>query len=79
MHEAHDAGDFTDTTVPVPNPRSSVRKVRANRLPRGCLGASQGSTDLAGGSNRAPLARPVPLASAFLSGLKAGVSSGGFS
>ena len=53
--------DFTGTTVSVPDPLSSILKVRANRLPRGCLGASQGTMDAPRRSNQAPLARPHPL------------------
>src|ERR671939_460324 len=57
--------DFTGTTVSVPDHLSSVRKVRANRLPRGCLGASQGTMDAPRRSNQASLARPMRSAHPF--------------
>ena len=62
-----DVEDFTGTTVSVPDPLSSVLKVRANRALRGvvCLGASQGDVDAPRRSKQAPLARPVRSADPF--------------
>jgi hypothetical protein len=59
--------DFTGTTVSVPDPLSSVLKVRADRALPGveCLGAPQGTMDPPRRSNQAPLARPVRSAHPF--------------
>jgi hypothetical protein len=61
MLKACNVEDFTAKPVSLANPLSSVLKVRANRLPRRCLGASQSTKDARSWSNDAPLARPHPL------------------
>ena len=55
MLKACNVEDFTARPVSLANPLSSVLKVRANRLPRGCLGASQSTRDARVWSNHALL------------------------